>query len=79
MNVSGIESGNLEKVAKLIRDMPMKKWSRSSNGMVTLRDNLFSFDLSADLEEADIVYERTREICEYRLHTYFEKKGERKD
>jgi len=71
-----MRDGNLDKVAKLIRDMPMTKWSGSSNGLVTLKDNVFSIKLNVTEEDAFILYEWTKGICEYRLHHhFFERKG----
>lgn len=76
-------SGNTQKlidydekaVAKLIATMPMTKWSGSSKELVTFKDN--SFKLEFDVVEGDkeILWEMTRQVCEYRLGVYFERRG----
>ncbi|WP_144561553.1 DEAD/DEAH box helicase family protein [Bacillus mycoides] len=63
-----------EKVSKLIATMPMTKWSGSSKGLLSFDGNVFSINMDIRKEDEDLVYEWTKEICEYRLHTYFERK-----
>lgn len=65
-----------QKVASLITRMPMTKWSGSSKGQIKFDDGEFSIQLDILPEHAELVYMWTREICEYRLHGYFEKKAE---
>ncbi|WP_191565938.1 DEAD/DEAH box helicase family protein [Metabacillus idriensis] len=67
-------NGDLKKVSKLIKDMPMTKWSGSSNGLVIFNEGEFSFNLSVNEKDAVQLYRWTKEICEYRLHHYFERK-----
>jgi hypothetical protein len=67
-------NGDLNKVAKLIRDMPMTKWSGSSNGLVMFNEGEFSFNFSVNEKGELQLYRWTKEICEYRLHEYFERK-----
>ncbi len=64
-----------KKVSKLIADMPMTKWSGSSKGLIAFENDQFIIDLEVDEEDQDILYEWTKEICEYRLHQYFERKA----
>lgn len=64
-----------EKVSKLIARMPMTKWSGSSNGLLSFDNNVFSLTFSIDPEDEEILYQWTKEICEYRLHVYFERKN----
>lgn len=65
-----------KKVAKLVAEMPMTKWSGSSKGLVEF--DVESFSLAFDVAEGDVVvlFEMTKEICEFRLHSYFERKSE---
>jgi superfamily II DNA or RNA helicase/HKD family nuclease len=63
-----------EKVSKLIAEMPMTKWSGSSNGLLSFENGVFSFNFSIAKEDEEILYQWTKEICEYRLHVYFERK-----
>ncbi|WP_391559273.1 DEAD/DEAH box helicase family protein [Robertmurraya sp.] len=63
------------KVAKLIADMPMTKWSSSSKGLVKFEDGIFRFNFDIVPEDQEMVYQWTREICLYRLHEHFERKG----
>ncbi|REJ31574.1 MAG: DNA helicase [Caldibacillus debilis] len=67
-----------EKVSKLIARMPMTKWSGSSNGLLSFDNNVFSLTFSIDPEDEEILYKWTQEICEYRLHVYFERKASTK-
>lgn len=66
---------NERKVASLIQRMPMTMWGGSANKMVTYEDKVFKVTFDIATEDRSIVYEWTRQICEYRLHTYFEKKA----
>ncbi|MFC3885567.1 DEAD/DEAH box helicase family protein [Bacillus songklensis] len=65
-----------KKVSKLIADMPMTKWSGSSKGLISFEDGQFIIHLDIDEQDQEILYEWTKEICEYRLHQYFERKAE---
>ncbi|WP_407270375.1 DEAD/DEAH box helicase family protein [Radiobacillus sp. PE A8.2] len=64
-----------EKVANVVADMPMTKWSGSSKGVTVFEDGEFGLGVDVDGEDLGMLYEMTREICEYRLHWYFERKG----
>lgn len=64
-----------QKVAKLIAKMPMTKWSGSSNGLVSFENNVFSLNFSIAPADEATLYQWTQEICEYRLHVYFERKN----
>ncbi|AXR15503.1 DNA helicase [Bacillus thuringiensis] len=63
-----------EKVSKLIATMPMTKWSGSSKGLLSFDENFFSLNMDVRKEDEEILFEWTKEICEYRLHTYFERR-----
>lgn len=63
------------KVAKLVAKMPMTKWSGSSKGIARFSGTEFWFELDKDGLNAD-VFKWTREICLYRLHFHFERKGQ---
>lgn len=65
---------NEKKVAKLISTMPMTKWSGSSNGLLSFRDGVFKPEFDVAEEHKEMLYKWTKEICEYRLHAYFERK-----
>ncbi|AZB41785.1 DNA helicase [Bacillus sp. FJAT-42376] len=65
---------NQEKVAGLIEKMPMSKWSGSSDGLVRFNEGEFSFQIETDNNAQETLYRWTKEICEYRLHQYFERK-----
>lgn len=64
-----------QKVSKLIVNMPMKKWSGSSNGLVVFENNYFKLNLEVKKEDEPILFEWTKQICEYRLHYHFERKA----
>ncbi|OLN23153.1 DNA helicase [Domibacillus antri] len=67
---------NEKAVADLIAKMPMTKWSGSS-GLVSFDGNVFQVNVDAGGNE--MVYEWTKEICEFRLHGYFERKENRRN
>lgn len=68
---------DLKKAASLIERMPMTKWSGSSKGMITFEDQVFKLNFELDKPMNSIVYEWTKEVCDFRLHWYFEKKEEK--
>ncbi|WP_144512298.1 DEAD/DEAH box helicase family protein [Bacillus sp. FJAT-22090] len=68
---------DLKNVASLIKRMPMTKWSGSSKGKTTFVDGEFALNFDVVESFNGIVYEWTKEICGFRLHWYFERKGEK--
>ncbi|MDD9311793.1 DEAD/DEAH box helicase family protein [Cytobacillus firmus] len=62
-------------VSSLISRMPMSKWSGSSKGLISFENGIFKLAFDVDKEDEEILYNWTREICEYRLHWHFERKG----
>lgn len=64
------------KIAALIEEMPMSKWSGSSKGLAFFDGRGFGFQLKIASEDRGIIHRRAREIAEYRLHAYFEKKAD---
>ncbi len=63
------------KVASLIVRMPITKWSESSKGLLIYEDGQFGFGFDIDQQDMSVLYKITKDICEYRLHAYFERKG----
>ncbi|WP_306200947.1 hypothetical protein [Bacillus multifaciens] len=64
----------MKKVSKLIATMPMTKWSGSSKGLLSFNETSFSVNVDIRKEGEDLLFNWTKEICDYRLHTYFERK-----
>lgn len=65
-----------KKITDLIAQMPMAKWSGSAkDGIVSFEEGIFMFQLKPSIEENELLYKWTREIAEYRLHVYFERKA----
>ena len=62
-------------VSKLIANMPMTKWSGSSKGLITYENDIFRIKFEVKEGEDQVLYDWTKEICEYRLHYHFEKKA----
>jgi len=54
--------------------MPMSKWAGSSKGLIEFKGDKFSINLDVQPEDMEIVHQWTKQICEYRLHAYFERK-----
>ncbi|WP_066254276.1 DEAD/DEAH box helicase family protein [Neobacillus drentensis] len=62
-------------VSKLITTMPMTKWSGSSKGLITFENDIFKLDFEVLKEHEKVLFNWTKEICEYRLHYHFERKA----
>lgn len=61
-------------IEKLIIEMPMSKWSGAKGSMTRFEDGVFSLNVQVkDAEEQAVLYRWTKEICQYRLHAYFER------
>ncbi|WP_338067969.1 DEAD/DEAH box helicase [Bacillus salacetis] len=67
-----------KKVASLIKRMPMTMWIGSSKGLITLQDNKFDVQVFPEEQDKDLLYEFTKEICEYRLHYFFQRREDLK-
>ena len=57
--------------------MPMTKWSGSSKGLITFENNVFQLNFDIVEEDKEMLFQWTKEICEYRLHQYFERREKR--
>ncbi|WP_160032571.1 hypothetical protein [Paenibacillus sp. An7] len=64
----------LDRTAQLISRMPMTHWAKSSNKQVTYSNEEFVIAFQIREVDQEILYKWTREICEYRLAMYFERK-----
>lgn len=64
----------VERTAQLIARMPMTHWAKG-NKLIRLSDGAFEIRVSAKETDRERLYAWTREICEYRLHWYFERKA----
>ncbi|MCM3691491.1 DEAD/DEAH box helicase family protein [Neobacillus niacini] len=62
-------------VSRLIANMPMKYWSSSSKGLISYENDEFKLNFDVALDDEEILYNWTKEICEYRLHYHFERKA----
>ena len=62
---------NEDKVSSLIARMPMTKWSGSSKGLITFENNSFQLNFDIAEEDREMLYQWTKEICEYRLASVF--------
>src|SRR5690625_1797714 len=60
-------------VAKLIATMTMSKWL-DDDELITFENNIFKINFSIEVEDRTILQEMTKEICEYKLKTYFSRK-----
>lgn len=64
-----------KKMATHIRNNPFHYWAKSAPSFITWNASYFSFHFPIAEEHETIVYEWTKDICLYRLHTYFERKA----
>jgi superfamily II DNA or RNA helicase/HKD family nuclease len=62
-------------VSKLVATMPMSKWSGSSKGLISYEEDIFKLNFDVAMEDEEILFNWTKEICEYRLHYHFERKA----
>lgn len=62
-------------VSKLISTMPMTKWSGSSKGLISYEDDIFKLNFDIAPEDQHLLFDMTKDICEYRLHYHFERKA----
>ncbi|WML53333.1 DEAD/DEAH box helicase family protein [Neobacillus sp. PS3-12] len=68
-------SYNQKGVSNLIATMPMTKWSGSSKGLISFENNIFKLNFDVVSEDQQILFDWTKEICEYRLHYHFERRA----
>jgi superfamily II DNA or RNA helicase/HKD family nuclease len=62
-------------VCRLIAQMPMTKWSGSSKGLISFEDDIFNPNFDVVNKDEDVLFQWTKQICEYRLHYHFERKA----
>lgn len=69
-----LKDANLNKLKQQIEKMPMTYFRGKTEGIVNFENKVFS--LSFDIIESanPIIYEWTKQVCEYRLHEHFERK-----
>ncbi|WP_433945544.1 hypothetical protein [Paenibacillus sp. SN-8-1] len=65
----------LIRTARLIARMPMTVWG-TNNKFFSYAKGELSLSLKVREEDLELLHEWTREVCEYRLFTYFERKRE---
>ncbi|GAA0466288.1 DEAD/DEAH box helicase family protein [Alkalibacillus silvisoli] len=65
------------KVSNLIAKMPMTKWTTGNDNLATFDDAMFQFNIDIDGKDEQILFKMTREICDYKMHTYFERRMDR--
>ncbi|PQP87451.1 hypothetical protein [Paenibacillus sp. AR247] len=66
------------RVAQLVADMPMTKWANGSKGLIAFDGTTFAIQVNFEKESAktrESVFHWTKEIAEYRLAFYFERKS----
>lgn len=64
----------LDRTAQLIARMPMTHWAKGANKLLNYTDGSFKIGFAIKEADQELLYGWTREICEYRLLTYFERK-----
>ncbi|MED1797378.1 DUF4145 domain-containing protein [Brevibacillus porteri] len=65
----------LERTAQLIARMPMTHWAKAANKLLQYADGTFQIKFPIRETDEQLLYKWTREICEYRLYLYFERKA----
>lgn len=61
-------------IAKLIAMMPMSKWV-AKDGLVAFDGSKFGMAFEVEKKDEQILYVMTKQICEYKMQVYFERKG----
>ncbi|MFS0724674.1 DEAD/DEAH box helicase family protein [Paenibacillus sp. 1P07SE] len=64
-------------VSGLVAKMPMTMWGSAKGSMTAFEDGMFSLRIAPEAEEMERLHAWTLEICLYRLHVHFERRGER--
>jgi len=64
-------------VSQLIARMPMTMWGSAKGSMTAFEEGKFLLRISPSAAELEQLRAWTREICLYRLHVHFERRGER--
>lgn len=62
------------KTANLIANMPMSKWV-GKDGLVSFDGENFEMTFEVEKSEQEILHMMTRQICEYKMQVYFERKS----
>lgn len=62
------------KTANLIANMPMSKWV-GKDGLMFFDGENFGVKFEIDKKDEQILHSMTRQICEYKMQVYFERKG----
>ncbi|QNK57325.1 DEAD/DEAH box helicase family protein [Paenibacillus sp. PAMC21692] len=64
-------------VSDLIAEMPMSKWSGARGSMTSFENGLFALMIEPPTrpEDTETLYQWTKDICLYRLHYHFERRG----
>lgn len=65
-----------DSVAQLIARMPMSKWV-GKDGLISFENQKFQITFAIDKEDEEILHKMTEDICDYKLHVYFERKNKR--
>lgn len=65
-------------VEKLITTMPMSKWV-GEDGLVAFDGDNFGINFNIKEKDEAIIHMMTRQLCEYKMQVYFERKGYKKD
>ncbi|MEF7441723.1 hypothetical protein V4V36_24170 [Paenibacillus lautus] len=65
----------IERTSQLISRMPMTHWAKSGKRLVDYANGYFTIGFQVREVDRELVYKWTREICEYRLIEYFERKN----
>lgn len=69
-----LQQYNEQKIVQLLKQMPIRAWTNSYTEAKWDGEH-FSFSFQPTEEEQRILFNWTHQICEYRLHTYFERKS----
>ena len=67
---------NEKGVANLIARMPMTKWLDDDH-LITFKNNRFQINFPIAEEDREILHQMTEQICEFKLKTYFNRRGQK--
>ncbi|OCA90400.1 DNA helicase [Bacillus sp. FJAT-27225] len=62
-------------ISSLIARMPMTMWDRGPEGLTSFENGVFKINFEIVPENRHLVFNWTREVCNYRLHYHFERRN----
>ena len=72
-----IQFKTIKRAKSHLEDNPMTHWPDSNSKIISYENGVLSINIDINDSSRQIIYNWTKQICEFRLHWYFERKGEK--